>query len=90
MTTLNVPDSPKMLHETLCRAATALAQTTYADTRIPHDLDRIGRLLSECERHRPLGPDGRHGDLHTPTCGCADAPRRPWWRHLWPWRRGER
>jgi hypothetical protein len=23
---------------------------------------------------RPLGPDGTHGDLHTPHCGC-DVPR---------------
>lgn len=33
-------------------------------------LARIDDLIAEIDRHRPLGPDGKHGDQHTPTCGC--------------------
>ena len=32
----------------------------------------IADLLADIERQRPTGPDGKHGDRHTPTCGCAD------------------
>ena len=31
---------------------------------------RLGRLIDECDRHRPVGPNGKHGNRHTPTCGC--------------------
>jgi len=34
--------------------------------------ERIDRLIAEIDRHRPLGPDGKHGDRHTATCGCVD------------------
>lgn len=70
-TALVVPDSPKMLHETLCFAQTAIG--LHPDqTRTTKHGERLGRLISECERHRPLGTDGKHRDLHTPTCGCED------------------
>ena len=29
-------------------------------------------LITMIDRHRPLGPNGKHGKLHTPTCGCED------------------
>lgn len=29
-------------------------------------------LVNMIDVHRPLGTDGKHGSLHTPTCGCAD------------------
>ena len=70
MTAYLVPDGPKMLRETLC-----VAQTCVALSGRPRDeghLDRLQRLIDECDRHRPLGPDGTHGDRHTPTCGCED------------------
>ena len=57
-----VPDSPKMLRETLCAAQAQVRNLVHSD--------RIGRLIAECDRHRPLGSDGKHGDLHTATCGC--------------------
>lgn len=34
--------------------------------------ERIGRLIAEIDRQRPLGPDGKHGGRHTLTCGCED------------------
>lgn len=70
-TTLVVPDSPKMLHETLCFAQTAI-RLHPDQTRTTKHGERLDRLISECERHRPLGTDGKHRDLHTPTCGCED------------------
>ncbi len=58
-------DSLKMLRETLCAV-----QTGAAGNRRQEHSERIGRLIAEIDRQRPLGPDGKHGDLHTPTCGC--------------------
>ena len=29
-------------------------------------------LIDEMEKHRPTGPDGKHNNLHTDTCGCED------------------
>lgn len=70
MTTLDVPDSPKMLRETLCFAQGAVLRS--GDPRAQSHSARLQRLIDECDRHRPLGPDGKHGDRHTPTCGCEN------------------
>lgn len=70
-TTYEVTDSPKSLRETLCRAQTAIG-AVYGKHGDAH-IERLQRLINECDRHRPLGPDGTHGDRHTPTCGCEDA-----------------
>ena len=72
MTTYEVPDGPKMLRETLCLAATEIGNAPRNEDRKQQHLDRLQRLLDECDRHRPLGPDGKHGKLHTETCGCED------------------
>lgn len=74
MTTLNVPDSPKMLRETLCASQAAVARDRAAGDaeRRDRDVARLQRLIDECDRHRPLDSDGKHGDNHTPTCGCED------------------
>ena len=56
------------------REALCVAQHTVAD------------LIRLCDRLRPLGSDGKHGDRHTPYCGCDDAlavaslpaPEPPW------------
>lgn len=64
-----VPDSPKMLRETLCVAQSCISNGPD-DPRKREHLDRLQRLIDECDRHRPLGVAGKHGDLHTPTCGC--------------------
>lgn len=72
MTDLTVPDSVKMLRETFCVAQTRIGQSD--DPRAPEHVDRLQRLIDDCDRQRPLGPDGKHGDRHTATCGCEDAP----------------
>lgn len=71
-TTLTVIDGPKMLRETFCTAQNAIAHSPYDDDRKQSHIDRLSRLIAECDRHRPLGANGKHGDLHTPTCGCED------------------
>lgn len=64
---LVVPASDlKMLRETLCIAQTAFGATGH--------VQRLQQLIDEIDRHRPLGADGTHGDLHTATCGCEDRP----------------
>jgi hypothetical protein len=77
-----VEDGPKMLRETLSRAQTALGQTKENDARdawadSAADRERLQRLIDECERKRPTGPDGKHDDRHTPECGCED-PALEW------------
>ncbi|WP_206538991.1 hypothetical protein [Nocardiopsis lucentensis] len=71
---LVVPDSPKMLHETLCFAQSAIGLHPDQNRALEH-IARLGRLINECERHRPLGSNGKHGDLHTDTCGCEEEAR---------------
>lgn len=64
---------PKYLREVLCQ------QQTYAPG-VATSL-AIGDLIRLLDVHRPLGPDGKHGDRHTPTCGCVDTVEvveRPW------------
>jgi len=64
-------DTLKMLRETLCVAQTALGYLPYEDPRETGHRDRIGRIIAEIDRQRPLGPDGKHGERHTATCGCG-------------------
>lgn len=54
-------DTLKMIRETLCVAQSAVGV---------HNRERIQRMINEIDRQRPLGPDGKHGDRHTATCGC--------------------
>lgn len=60
--------SIKMLREDLCK------QQTYPRCKDwPKDVHlAVGALINIIDEHRPLGPDGKHGNLHTPTCGCQD------------------
>jgi hypothetical protein len=55
---------PKYLTEAIC------GQQVYA----PDDETReaMNDLLDILERHRPLASNGKHGNLHTPTCGCDE------------------
>jgi hypothetical protein len=67
---------PKSLRETLCVPEHALQQLAAARPgydaggSIEHHLSVIGELIRECDRQRPLGPDGKHGNRHTSECGC--------------------
>ena len=62
----------KMLRETLCIAQARASETRVGRFVNAHDVTRLQLLIDEIDRHRPLGPDGKHGDLHTPTCGCKE------------------
>jgi hypothetical protein len=72
-----VPDTPKMLRETLSVAQARIGNSPYDEARKREHIDRLRRLIDECERQRPTGPDGKHDDRHTATCGCTplDGPR---------------
>lgn len=72
-TNYEIPDGPKMLCETLCVAQSRIANSPdIFEGRQREHIERLQRLIDACDTHRPLGPDGKHGDLHTPTCGCED------------------
>jgi hypothetical protein len=71
VTRLKVTDSPKMLRETLCVAQGRVGNSPYDEGRKREHIHRLQRLIDECERHRPIGHDGKHGHLHTLTCGCS-------------------
>lgn len=62
--------SVKMLGESLRLAEAAMntAPMNIANSAKRH----VANLIKELDKHRPLGPDGKHGDLHTETCGCSD------------------
>jgi len=64
-----IQDSPKMLRETLCVAQAVISKNPY-DLRVYEHINRLQRMIDECDRKRPLGYDGKHGDLHTEECGC--------------------
>ena len=68
---LVISDSLKLLRETLCIAQSAIAES-HVNWCKSHG-NRLQRLINEIDRHRPLGADGKHGDLHTETCGCEPA-----------------
>lgn len=72
-----VPDGPKMLRETLCVAQARIGNSPYDEGRKREHIDRLQRLIDECERMRPTGSDGKHDDRHTPTCGCRDRAGHP-------------
>lgn len=77
-TTYTVPDSPKMLRETLCVAQAGIAELMrqghrQAGRTMEDHMAQLSRLIDECDRHRPLDQAGKHGELHTETCGCEDA-----------------
>jgi hypothetical protein len=67
-------DTLKMIRETLCVAQTAVNHVPGFASRATWDTALIGRIIAEIDRQRPLGVNGKHGDLHTPTCGCEDKP----------------
>ena len=62
-------DTLKMIRETLCAAQHAVL-TERSPANVQRHADRLQRLIDGIDRQRPLGPDGKHDDRHTPTCGC--------------------
>ena len=71
---------PKQLRETLCVAQSAINEVVRSNPRkfgrtLGHyHIATLQTLINECDRHRPLGSDGKHGNRHTATCGCEDIP----------------
>lgn len=65
-------DTVKMLRETFCIAQSAIQHWPGDEDRKPVHIARLGRLIDDIDRQRPLGPDGKHGNRHTATCGCED------------------
>lgn len=56
--------SIKMLREDLCRRQAQSAEW-------PNDVKvAVQELIDLVDRHRPLKSNGKHGELHTETCGC--------------------
>lgn len=68
---LTLSDSLKMLRETL-----SAVQNGAMGARRGEHSERIGRIIAEIDRQRPLGSNGKHGDLHTATCGCLERPEQ--------------
>ena len=61
----------KMLREALCLAQSAVNQRGYYTEDFTRRVsDRLGQVIVELDKHRPLGSDGKHDDRHTDTCGC--------------------
>lgn len=61
--------SLKMLREDLCR------RQVQSDDWPEPIASAVDVLIAMIDKHRPLGSDGKHGNLHTATCGClADLP----------------
>lgn len=72
VTAIHCPsDSLKMIRETFCVAQLWINQSPSGSRKQEHS-QRLGRLIDDIDRQRPLGPNGSHGSLHTPTCGCDD------------------
>ena len=55
---------PKGLREALCQQQVLAPYT--------RDRELMQELVDRLDLHRPLGSDGKHSNLHTPTCGCDD------------------
>lgn len=55
---------PKGLREHLC------VQQAVAPDEETRDI--IGLLIAVLDKHRPTASNGKHGNLHTGTCGCID------------------
>lgn len=72
MATLTTNDSVKMLQETFCLVSAIIGNSTLSDGEKHQHLGRLQRLINDCQRQRPTGFDGKHGNLHTDTCGCED------------------
>lgn len=72
MTTLTTNDSIKMLQETFCLASAVIGNSPLPEEEKMRHIGRLQRLINDCQRQRPTGFDGKHGNRHTDTCGCED------------------
>lgn len=72
---------PKTLREAINVATVAIRSFYGSDHEYGRYLRPLEELGRECDRMRPTGPDGKHGDRHTRECGCGDNPLN---RHACP------
>jgi len=68
----HVPHTPKLIREALCAAQTNLGYGIGYDANRELYAHILQDMIDECDRQRPLGNDGKHGDNHTERCGCDD------------------
>lgn len=61
----------KMMRETLCLVQSMHIRLNAAG-HLTAETRHLQTLINEIDKHRPLGSNGKHGTLHTPTCGCED------------------
>lgn len=61
----------KNAREVLCDAQMQFMWNRQV-SRTPKNLDFINDLIVQIDVMRPLGSDGKHGNLHTELCGCED------------------
>ena len=69
-------DGLKSTREALCAAQSALAERAITGRDVdaaPIWVESLQYLINGIDVHRPIGTDGKHGDLHTPTCECEDS-----------------
>ena len=66
------PEELKKTREMLCEVASLVGQ--LPDDRAPIWTGWLQTIIDRIDVCRPLGPDGRHGNLHTALCGCEDKP----------------
>ena len=64
--------SIKTLREALCH------EQVHADQWPETIRSAVDVLINMIDQHRPLDTNGKHGNLHTATCGCED---KPGWNH---------
>ncbi|CCW14625.1 hypothetical protein [Rhodococcus aetherivorans] len=73
-TELHTDDHLKTIHEALCVAQTAIGNFPEQPTNWPPYIQVLQNLINDIERQRPIGSNGKHGNLHTPNCQCEDKP----------------
>ena len=67
---IEIDISPKSLREALCVAQSLVGNSIETPGRKSGFLNVLQQLIDECDRLRPLGPNGKHGDFHTLYCEC--------------------
>lgn len=71
-TTLHTDDHLKTVREALCVAQAAIGNFPNRPTNWPQHIPHLQRLIDDIDRQRPIGSNGKHGNLHTPNCQCED------------------
>lgn len=71
-TTLHTDDHLKTVREALCVAQSAIGNFPNRPTNWPQHIPHLQHLIDDIDRQRPIGSNGKHGNLHTPTCQCED------------------